>query len=223
MTPFRYPLVVFDFDGTLADSFPWFAGILNEVADRYRFRRVASDETEMLRGLDARAIIRHLGIPPWKLPLVTRHMHGLARRDIGQIRIFPGISAMLADLAESGIRVGIVSSNGEANIRTVLGNARASRIDHYACGASLFGKGRRLRVLIRETGFAPADAIYIGDEIRDAAAAQAAGCAFGAVVWGYTRSEALERCNPALIFDDPTGISEALVPADSASPAKVTA
>ena len=35
-----YALAVFDFDGTLADSFPWFAGVLNGVADRYGFRRV---------------------------------------------------------------------------------------------------------------------------------------------------------------------------------------
>ena len=38
----RYKLVIFDFDGTLADSFPWFAGVLNGVADRYGFRRVAA-------------------------------------------------------------------------------------------------------------------------------------------------------------------------------------
>lgn len=219
MKPNPYPLVVFDFDGTLADSFPWFAGILNEVADRYRFRRIAAHETERLRGLDARAVIRHLGIPAWKLPLVTRHMHGLARRDIDQIRTFPGIPAVLTKLAGDGVRLGIVSSNGEANIRTVLGEAQAGRIAHYACGASLFGKARRLRGLIREAGFAPADAIYIGDEIRDAVAAQAAGCAFGAVAWGYTRRDALDGCEPALIFDEPEQIIAALVAAAHPSPA----
>ncbi len=44
MTPGPYRLVVFDFDGTLADSFPWFARVINDVADRYRFARIAPDE-----------------------------------------------------------------------------------------------------------------------------------------------------------------------------------
>ena len=38
----RYNLVIFDFDGTLANSLPWFSRVLNEVADRYRFKRVAA-------------------------------------------------------------------------------------------------------------------------------------------------------------------------------------
>lgn len=217
MKPHRYPLVVFDFDGTLADSFPWFAGILNEVADRYRFRRIAPHETEMLRGLDARAIVRHLGIPAWKLPFITRHMHGLVSRDIAGISPFAGVPAMLTALTEHGLRIGIVSSNREANIRAVLGADQARQVAHYACSAALFGKARRLRGLIRTAGFTPAETIYIGDEIRDADAARAAGCAFGAVAWGYTRRDALDRCGPTLAFDTPAQIIGTLAPAASAA------
>ena len=64
-----YQLAIFDFDGTLADSFPWFIGVLNGVADRYGFNRVRPDDVEQLRGYDARQIMRHLRVPSWKLPL----------------------------------------------------------------------------------------------------------------------------------------------------------
>jgi hypothetical protein len=37
----RYKLAIFDFDGTLADSFGWFAGAIDQAADRYRFKRLA--------------------------------------------------------------------------------------------------------------------------------------------------------------------------------------
>lgn len=203
----RYPLVVFDFDGTLADSFPWFAGILNEVAVRYRFRQVAEHETALLRDLDARAIVRHLGIPAWKLPLITRHMHALATRDIDAIRPFPGMRSLLTEVENGGIRLGIVSSNTEANIRTVLGRESADRIAHYACGASLFGKARRLKGLVRAAGFAPGQVLYVGDEIRDALAARAAGCDFGAVAWGYTNPSALAAHHPSAIFETPSDIA----------------
>ena len=42
----KYKLAIFDFDGTLADSFPWFLGIINDVADKYRFRQIEDYEVE---------------------------------------------------------------------------------------------------------------------------------------------------------------------------------
>ena len=213
MTPRSYRLVVFDFDGTLADSFPWFSSVINDVADRYRFRRVAPHETDALRGMDARAIVRHLGIPAWKLPCLSRHMHRLAARDIGRIPLFPGIPDLLATLDGAGLRLGIASSNAETNIRTALGPA-AAHVRHFACGASLFGKARRLGALIRDAGFAPSETLYIGDEIRDHIAAREAGCAFAAVTWGYTRADALAAEGPAHLFDAPGSLS-ALLRADT--------
>ena len=50
-------LAIFDFDGTLADSFPWFAGVLDRMADRHGFRRVDAAEREA-RELEKQS-------PPW--------------------------------------------------------------------------------------------------------------------------------------------------------------
>ena len=44
-----YRLVIFDFDGTLADSFPWVLRAMDDVADRFKFRRVREGELEELR------------------------------------------------------------------------------------------------------------------------------------------------------------------------------
>jgi phosphoglycolate phosphatase len=218
----RYRLVVFDFDGTLADSFPWFAGVINGVADRYGFARIAEHETETLRGMDARGIVRHLRIPAWKLPLITRHMHRLAARDIAGIPLFPGVPDLLADLEGAGLCLGIASSNREATIRRALGPS-ARRFSHFACGASLFGKARRLRALIRDAGRAPSEVLYIGDEIRDHQAATEAGCAFGAVSWGYTRADALAARTPAHLFTDAAAIGRAIVSAPPQGIGKCTA
>ena len=203
-------LVVLDFDGTLADSFDWFCGVLNGVADRYGFRQVAAHEAEALRALSAAEIIRHLGVPRWKLPLIARHMHALAARDIADLRLFPGIDAMLDGLFARGVTVTILSSNAEVNVRHVLGPERAGRIAHYACGASVFGKARRLRGLIGRAGVAPEAVLCVGDELRDLDAARAVGCAFGAVAWGYTRPEALRARGPDFLFAEPAEIVRVL-------------
>jgi phosphoglycolate phosphatase len=195
-----YRLVIFDLDGTLADSFPWFARNLNLVADRFGFRRVEPDEVEALRRLDAARILERLDVPRWKLPLIARHVRALKAQHIGEIALFPGVDGMLRDLKTAGIRTAVVSSDAEANVRRTLGVENAARIDHYACGAALFGKRAKFRQVLRRSGIAARDAIAIGDELRDAAAARQAGIAFGAVAWGYTNVEALQAMKPAHVF-----------------------
>jgi phosphoglycolate phosphatase len=203
-------LVVLDFDGTLADSFAWFCSVLNGVADRYRFRRVEAHEVEGLRLQGARAIVAHLGIPRWKLPFIARHMHALAARDAARIALFPGVPAMLAGVQEAGVALAILSSNRADTVRRVLGPENAGRIAAYACGASLFGKARRLRGLLALRGVPPERALCIGDEVRDLEAARALGCPFGAVAWGYTDVAALAALGPDHLFAEPDEITRLL-------------
>ncbi len=208
--PGRYRLVVLDFDGTLADSFGWFCSVLDGVADRYGFHRVSLEQTETLRGMSAAAIMRHLDVPLWKLPLISRHMHALMARDIAAIRPFPGIPEMLAGLTADGRALALLSSNSRANVERVLGPENAGRVAHYACGASVFGKAGRLRKLLRRTGVPAAETLCIGDELRDLEAARAVGCAFGAVGWGYTTADALRTAGPDFLFARPADIRAAL-------------
>ena len=191
-----YRLAVFDFDGTLADSFPWFVNVLNGVADRYGFNRVQADEVERLRGYDAGQIMRHLRVPNWKLPFIANHMRQLMARDIDGIRLFDGVPDMLRVLNGRGVTIAIVSSNSVENIRRILGAETAGLVAHYGCGASLFGKAVKFRKILRMTGVPAGLAIGIGDEVRDIDAARKVGMGCAAVAWGYARGYALAARRP---------------------------
>lgn len=203
-----YDLVLLDFDGTLADSARWLASQLNDVAARYGFRQVDAAEMEALRGCDAREIIRRLRVPMWKLPAIGRHLRALALAQSDRIALFPGAAEALAGLATAGARTGIVSSNGEAHVRAVLGAELAATIGYWGCGTSLFGKARRLRGAVRGMDVAPARAIYVGDEQRDVAAARAAGIACAGVCWGYATPAALEAAGPDRMLGSMTELLE---------------
>jgi phosphoglycolate phosphatase len=204
-------LVIFDFDGTLADSFPWFAAELNEVARRWRFRSVDDREHELLRQMSASAVLDHLGVPAWKRPMIAADMRRRMSRDIAQIGLFAGVDAMLQTLAAAGVRLGIVSSNAAGNVERVLGTRLWTLFADAECGAAVSGKHARLRRLRRHAGLKASELVYIGDEIRDIIAARRAGMAAGAVTWGYNRAAALRRYRPDLTFDQVAEIAERLI------------
>jgi phosphoglycolate phosphatase len=213
----RYRLAVFDFDGTLVDSFAWFASILSDLAMRHRFRLLPREQMELLRGQDARAIMRHLKVAWWRLPAIARDCRQLASRDIERLKLFDGIELMLRSLADAGVTLAVVSTNSQANVRHVLGESTAV-IQQFDCGSGLFQKRSALRRVMRRTGIPGAETIYIGDEIRDWEAAHAAGTAFGAVAWGYTRGEALAALKPAFLFAHVREITERLTGEASTTP-----
>lgn len=195
----RYDLAIFDFDGTLADSFPFFARVHNELARAHGFREVAADEVAALRGLPTREIVARSGIAAWRLPIVARDF---TRRmqEADEVALFPGAADVLHRLADTGVALALVSSNSRENALRVLGPELAARFAHVECGMSMFGKATRLTKTMRALGVRPARTIYVGDQVADGDAARAAGAAFGAVDWGYALPEALAACEPALRF-----------------------
>ena len=207
----KYQLVIFDFDGTLADSFPWAISVVNEYAHRYKFKRIEAAEHEELRNYDARRMMKHLGVRMWRVPGMARDVRKRMAREIDQITLFPGVDAMLQALAKAGMMLSVVSSNSEANVRAVLGPENTALFTNFDCGASVFGKPRKLKSVMKKCHVAPESAILIGDEIRDAHAAHKVGMAFGGVAWGYTNPEALAAVKPDEYFTSMEEIAAKLV------------
>lgn len=205
-----YRLVAFDFDGTLADSFHFFLEVCDVLADAHGFARVDRADLERLRGLDARQMLKHVGLSPWKTPQVALHFRTLMAENVGRISLFPGTGRMLARLAERGLSLAVVTSNSEENVRAVLGPQNAALVSHFECGVSLFGKRSKLRQLVAGSGFGRGQCLYVGDEVRDAEAAHAERLHFGAVAWGYTRLDALLAQAPEAVFHSVAELAERL-------------
>ena len=74
----------------------------------------------------------------------------------------------------------------------------------------MFGKAAKLGQTLRQCSVRPPQAIYIGDEIRDAEAAAKPGIAFGAVTWGQHRAKILCTQKSAHIFTTVRGIADKL-------------
>jgi phosphoglycolate phosphatase len=196
-------LAIFDFDGTLANTFPLFVDTLGDLAERHNFRMPLQTDVDKLRGSSANEILRELQLPLWRVPKVLADFRDIMRQRIDEIRPFDGIVDVLQTLADQKITLAVATSNSLNNVEAVLGHAMISRFAALECGATLFGKARRLRRVLQATQMEKANAIYIGDEIRDADAARKIGIPFGAVAWGYTDLRAMLPLQPDAIFKTP--------------------
>ncbi|CAH0447170.1 Phosphoglycolate phosphatase [Ralstonia syzygii subsp. syzygii] len=192
-------LIAFDFDGTLADSFACFRASLNAAAARHGFRPLDDALLAQARSLPAQGVLRLLGVPLWKAPRIIAEVRRQMREHASQIRLFPGIEDTLRQLTARGVRIAVATSNTEDLVRTVLGPA-SGLVTDFCCGISVFGKTCKLRALIASAGLQPAQSLYVGDEIRDALAAQAASMPFRGVSWSYTAAAALQlHCDTPLL------------------------
>ena len=204
MSPTNSKLVIFDFDGTLADTYPAFVRALESVIASQGLAPIGSEELEGFRGGHGRALMRRLGVRWWQVPRVSAAMLKAITKERDSILLFVGAADLLARLADAGIRIAIVSSNSEENVRAVLGQA-SRHVDIFECGAKVFGKRRKFLRVLRQAGVDAFHAVAVGDELRDHDAARAAGVRFAAVTWGFTTVEALAASCPDMMvssFDD---------------------
>ena len=197
----RYDFVILDFDGTLADSAPWFRRTVNSLAERFKFRKIDDAEYERLRGQDSLAILSAVGVPMWKVPRISRYVHKQVARNAEEIPLFDGVEALLERLRANGVTLAMVSSNTRPNVMRILGETNAARFARFGCGATIFGKAAKFRRVLKRLKADPARTLAIGDEERDIKAAHEAGIAAGSVAWGYATPDILKAGNPDHFFE----------------------
>ena len=202
----KYRLAIFDFDGTLADSFPFFVQVFNQLAEQHGFKKIDPDLAPTFRHYNARQIMKQVGMPDWKLPFVVKSFTSLMKQHAASISPFEHVDDLLLHLADNGVTLAIVSSNSYDNVSQILGPTNIKLISQFECGMSMFGKPARIRKVLRKTGISRYEAIYIGDQVADLEAAGKEKVYFGAVSWGYETIESLRKHFPDEEFDSVSAI-----------------
>ncbi len=203
------PFAIFDFDGTVADSFAESLLSYNRIAPRLRLRTVRDEELPSLRRMTAGQLLQVLGIPMWKLPRLMIAVRADLHDHFHSVAPIPGVADALAELDRAGCHLAIVTSNSEDNVRNFLGRHRIDSFETVVAGASIFGKGTRLKRLLKNARAEGRPSVYVGDTVPDIRAAREAGLAAVAVTWGFSDKQPLAAENP----DDLIESSHELAPA----------
>lgn len=207
--------IIFDFDGTLADSLPVVIEIAREVVPKLD---LSDQEIAQLRNMSAREVIKYSGIPYWRLLRLLMKGKKLLSARLDELQIFPGIAEVLKQLHAKGFQVAVVSSNTEENIRKVL---HREKIESYVAGVygnlGLFNKSRAFKAVLRDQRAQAHDAIYVGDEVRDIEAAKRGHIPVISVTWGYNGEDVLKKNQPTYLAHTPQELLKIITEHDQIS------
>ena len=199
--------IIFDFDGTVADSFEVIVDIFEGLVKRPN--RLSEEEIAELRGYPISVLVKRLHLPWWRVPyLLLRGRHIMGKR-LREIPTFAGMPRVIDELHAQGHELFIVSSNSARNVRKFLKQHHLYKYFvevHGNAGLVSHGKSKVLRRVLRGNHLAAADCIYIGDETRDIEATKAVNMRCIAVSWGFAERAFLEQHQPTAMADEPQDI-----------------
>ncbi len=205
------PIIIFDFDGTLADTLEKITQITNHLSEEFGYPETTQAELTQLQQLSAWENIKRSKISILKLPFLLRRLRQELSQEIQEINIFEEIPKLLRELKYQGYSLYMITSNTEENVHAVLERYELlSLFNQIYSRSSLFGKARLIRKLLKQENLSPQQAIYVGDETRDIDAAQRAKIRVIAVTWGFNSAQVLEQHKPDALVDHPHELISAI-------------
>jgi phosphoglycolate phosphatase len=208
-TPKAIKAIIFDFDGTVADSFKSFVEVARIILKKHE--NLSDDEVEELRGLSSRQILKKLGVKVWQLPRLALIARRELNKKLSDIQLFDGMPELIRKLHSEGAAIYVVSANSPENIKSLLEkNELLNDISSVYGDVSLHGKAKVLSKLLKQESLAVEECIYVGDESRDIEASKKVKMQCIAVSWGFNNAELLKKYNPDRMVDNIAELDKAL-------------
>ncbi len=198
----KYKLLIFDFDGTLANSFPWVLNILDELAEKFKAKPIDHARIHEIKNYPPRKIMKMHNVPIWKLPAILKFTRARMINQCENILRFEGVDDLLQSLYDRNVRMALVTTNTRETVRKVLGDDLYNMFQMFEDRVSIFGKPAALKRIVKKSGLEKHEMLAIGDEIRDIDAAKKVCIPFGAVSWGFSTLEAFESRSPEHTFTE---------------------
>lgn len=202
----KLSVVLFDFDGTIADSFESSIAVANQLAQEYNFAPLTKEQIESIRHVPLKDImINHFKIPWYKVPMIVLRGKELIsdQKYVDKLSPFDGIHDSLKSIANHKLTLGILTSSGEARVQQFINKHNFTCFKTVYADSSLFGKHHCLQRFLDNHGLSAQNVIYVGDEVRDMEAAHAVGMRCIAVGWGFNSIEALAEQKPLAVVKTP--------------------
>jgi 2-phosphoglycolate phosphatase len=187
--------VLFDLDGTLADTAPDLADAVNRMLAEQGREPLPLERLRPFASAGARGLLQvAFGIKPDDpdyAALRETFLEYYAENVCRHTRLFPGIAELLNGLRARDVPWGIVTNKATRFTERIILDLKLEP-DCVACGDTtpyLKPHPASLLHAVGQLKLPPGNCLYLGDDLRDMTAAQAAGARPIAVEWGYHHPE----------------------------------
>lgn len=202
--------LIFDFDGTLADSMVVYFHGFNQVAEDFGLPIINLKDIAKLKQMSAGDLVRQHKIGPIKLTKLIYTINKNLSKETANLAFFPELKAVLRKLAKN-YKLGILTSNNEENVAAFLKKQNCSDLfDFIYASKSIFGKDQTFKALIKKHQLSKNEILYFGDEVRDIEACQKIGVKIASVTWGFNAAALLKEKNPDYLLNFPEQILQLL-------------
>lgn len=193
--------IIWDFDGTIADSLPVVMKLFYKLLKHEPY---TAAEVEKIRNMPLKEVIAYLHVPLWRVPTLLVAGRKELGKHLQEIPVFKGVPEVIKQLHEAGHTLHVMSSNSSENInRFLLSHDIGQYFSSVHGNAGIFGKTPVIKNIIRKYHLKPENCYSIGDETRDIDAAKKAGLTSIAVTWGYNGEKILKVHQPDFIANNP--------------------
>ena len=200
--------IIFDFDGTMADSFAVIVSIIGRITGRGSF------EEKELNDFKERTLIeiaKRLEITKLKWPFLVAAGRKEMSKNLDKLELHEGIENIIKKLSKEKLNLVILSSNSKKNIDKILEKFKLSEyFNHVEGNVGLLSKSRAIQSFLKKEEINHNDVIYIGDEARDAIAASKVGIKFIGVSWGFNSRKMLAKYPNYALVDNTSELDQNL-------------
>lgn len=203
--------LIFDFDGTIADTLKLGIKVSNQLANKYGYKRIESDKAlEEYRNLSTKNALKKAGVKTINLPFIANSFRTHMAERIDELKPIKAMPEAVKLLAEN-YKIGIVTSNSEKNTKQFLDTYQIDEyINYYSTGIHLLKKYRTINKLLKQHGITKDKVILIGDETRDVDASKKCGIPIISVSWGFHTPKILHEQQPDYLVHTPQELVQLL-------------
>lgn len=206
--------VIFDLDGTLADTLDDLCDSLNHTLHELGYGALGSDRIRIMIGDGIPTLVSRAARTedPDEIERITAHFrNSYAERMLARTRLYPGIHSLLDTLCEAGIPMGVLS-NKSHDFTVSMGRALLSRWPICRIQGVTQTELRKPNPMIAleiaaELKMAPADMFFVGDSEIDIDTGHHAGMKTIAVTWGFRSEAELISAQPDHLVSDPEQVA----------------
>jgi len=212
----KFDLIIFDWDGTLADSTDWITHCLKKAASDQKCNIPEDQAVKNIIGLSIEKAMDELfpGIDKdTQDRLIVSYREEFFSKKMTTKDLFSGISEMLITLQEKGYQLAVATGKNRSGLDKALHGTELSDFFHITrCADETASKPSpdMLEEIIEEMGVSKDRAVMIGDSVHDMKMATNANMASIAVSCGANSAEQLKKYNPLLILQKTTAILDIL-------------